>query len=177
MFAFRYDEHPHKNEYINMDKTLLLKHIVDELKTVHQSAIDAATRAYETATDEENAPEHKYDTLSLEASYLAQGQAQRVAECEEDLSLYAKLDIKHFTSEDAIALGCLIHLVDDNDNDKYVFLGPAAGGLKFQFSGKEIIIVTPSAPLGQALAGSHVDDDVEVHIGGEQKVFEIVAIY
>ncbi len=116
-----------------MDKTLLLKHIVDELKVVHQSAINAATRAYETATDEENAPEHKYDTLSLEASYLAQGQAQRVTECEDDLALYAKLDIKHFASEDAISLGCLIHLIDDNDGDKFVFLGPAAGGAKNLF--------------------------------------------
>ncbi|MGF1715415.1 GreA/GreB family elongation factor [Photobacterium chitinilyticum] len=159
-----------------MDKTLLLKHIVDKLKVVHQSAIDAATRAYETATDEENAPEHKYDTLSLEASYLAQGQALRVTECEDDLALYAKLDIKHFTSEDAISLGCLIHLIDDSDGDKFVFLGPAAGGLKISFSDKEIIIVTPSAPLGQALAGSHIDDEIEVHIGGERKLFDIVAI-
>lgn len=160
-----------------MNKTLLLKHIVDELKIVHQSALDAATRAYETATDEENAPEHKYDTLSLEASYLAQGQAQRVAECEDDLAIYAKLDIKSFSNEDAVSLGCLLHLADENDTDKYVFLGPAAGGLKITFEGQEIIIVTPSAPLGQALSGSHVDDEVEIHIGGERKVFDIVAIF
>ena len=32
-------------------------------------------------THEENIAENKYDTLGLEAAYLAQGQAQRVNEC------------------------------------------------------------------------------------------------
>ncbi|MCW8329906.1 transcription elongation factor [Photobacterium sp. SDRW27] len=160
-----------------MDKALLLKHIIDELKNVHQAAVDAATRAYETATHEENAPEHKYDTLSLEASYLAQGQAHRVAECEEDLAKYAKLDARPFANEDPIALGCLIHLVDEDDTDKYIFLGPAAGGLKLTFEGKEIIIVTPSAPLGEALSGQQVDDAVEVFIGEDRKFFDIVALF
>lgn len=160
-----------------MDKSLLLEKIVDELNAVHQSAIDAANRAYETATDEENVPEHKYDTLSLEASYLAQGQAQRVAECEADLAMYARLDIREFNSQDAISLGSLIHLKDESDGDKYVFLGPAAGGLKVSFQNKNIIIVTPSAPLGQALSGQHVDDEVEISIGDEKKIFDIVAVF
>lgn len=160
-----------------MDKSLLLDKIVDELKTVHQTAIDAANRAYETATDEENAPEHEYDTLSLEASYLAEGQAHRVAECEADLALYAKLDIRDFSSQDPIGLGCLIHLADENDHDKYIFLGPAAGGMKLGFENIEVIIVTPSAPIGQALKGRHVDDEIEITIGDDKKVFDIIEIF
>jgi len=160
-----------------MDKSLLLKHIIDELKNVHQAAVDAATRAYETATHEENAPEHKYDTLSLEASYLAHGQAQRVAECEDDLAKYDKLEAKVFTNQDTIALGCLVHLIDENDIDKYVFLGPAAGGLKLTFEGREIIVVTPSAPLGDTLSGQQVDDELEVHIGDDRKIFDIVELF
>ncbi|WP_299013031.1 GreA/GreB family elongation factor [uncultured Photobacterium sp.] len=160
-----------------MDKSQLLKHIVDELKKVHQSAVDAATRAYETATHEENAPEHQYDTLSLEASYLAQGQAQRVAECEDELTKYAQLKPRTFSEDDKVTIGCLVQLVDEEDKEKYIFLGPAAGGLKLTFDGIAISIVTPSAPLGQALSEQHIDDEVEVYIGHERKTFEIVAIF
>ena len=35
---------------------------------MHQGAVDAAQRAYETAADEENEAENKYDILDLEAS-------------------------------------------------------------------------------------------------------------
>lgn len=160
-----------------MNKAQLLSHILDELKKVHQTAVDAAMRAYETATDEENVPEHKYDTLSLEASYLAQGQAQRVAECEEDLEKFTQLTPKNFDVDDHIAMGCLVKLIDEDDDEKYVFLGPAAGGLKITFNGMEITVVTPSAPLGHSLSGKMLDDEIDVTIGSEHKIYEIAAIY
>ena len=45
-------------------------------------ARSSTQRAIDAATDEETIPEHKYDTLALEASYLAHGQALRVQESE-----------------------------------------------------------------------------------------------
>ena len=60
-----------------MDKSLLqqqvLKRLADDLAQVEQ----AARVAHETATHEENIAENKYDTLGLEAAYLAAGQARR----------------------------------------------------------------------------------------------------
>ncbi len=60
-----------------MDKFLLqqrvLKRLAEDLVQVEQ----AAREAHETATHEENIAENKYDTLGLEAAYLATGQARR----------------------------------------------------------------------------------------------------
>ena len=63
-----------------MNKKLLQKHILTALETNHQTAISATQQAHDTATHEENIAENKYDTLGLEAAYLAHGQAQRQAQ-------------------------------------------------------------------------------------------------
>ncbi len=63
-----------------MDKVTLLAQIVATLEHDVDVLRRAAQTAYETATAEENIAENKYDTLGLEASYLATGQARRTAE-------------------------------------------------------------------------------------------------
>ena len=133
-------------------------------------------RAYNTATNDENVAENKYDTLALEASYLAHGQALRVAECEADIAAFKKLSIMDNAAKSTVTLGCLIELIDDDNKHKYVFLGPSAGGLKLTFEQKEVIIVTPSSPLGGALIGRELDDEINVHIGNQVMNYEIAMI-
>lgn len=104
-----------------MDKALLLKQIEALLESVYQSAVDAAMLAYNTATHTENVAENKYDTLGLEASYLAQGQAQRVAECKADLDAFKKLEAIEFSDQLPITIGALIALRDEQDSEQYLF--------------------------------------------------------
>lgn len=160
-----------------MDKALLLKQIEALLESVYQSAVDAAMLAYNTATHTENVAENKYDTLGLEASYLAQGQAQRVAECKADLDAFKKLEAIEFSDQLPITIGALIALRDEQDSEQYLFLGPAAGGLKFTIEQIEITVITSSAPLGQALLGHFVGDEIDMNVGGENISYEICAIY
>ena len=82
---------------------IIIQQLEDKLHVAHastQSAIDAAT-------DEETVPEHKYDTLALEASYLAHGQAMRVQESEEELRQYRVLGVRVFVV-DPIAVGAYV---------------------------------------------------------------------
>jgi transcription elongation GreA/GreB family factor len=57
-----------------------------------------------------------------------------------------------------------------------VFIGPAAGGLKLQMSGEEVIVITPDSPLGDGLIGSRLGDVVEVELAGVMKEYEIVDV-
>ncbi len=66
-------------------KKKLIEHLVRELDAIYQTALTAANRAYSTAPDKANIAENKYDTLALEASYQAEGQAKRAPECGADL--------------------------------------------------------------------------------------------
>ncbi len=61
---------------MTMNKQTVHQLILDKLKIDLDIAERAAQTAYETATHEENIAENKYDTLGLEASYLAAGQAE-----------------------------------------------------------------------------------------------------
>ena len=61
-----------------MDKFVLRQQVLDRLAEDLLQTELAARAAHEAATHEENIAENKYDTLGLEAAYLATGQARRV---------------------------------------------------------------------------------------------------
>ncbi len=160
-----------------MNKSLLHKIITAQLESVFEGAVAAAQRAYDTATDEENEAENKYDTLGLEASYLAQGQSRRVAECEADLIKFKKLKLNSFSAAESISIGALVCIEDEQAAEQLIFLSPVAGGLKIQFEGKEITLITPSAPLGKALSSRLSGDELEVSLAGDKKIYQITAVY
>ena len=160
-----------------MNKSLLLAQIVSVLQEVHQSAVNAADLAYNAATDDESKAENKYDTQGLEASYLAHGQSQRVAECKDDLDAIEKLRPIDFNSETPISIGTLVVLRDNHDAEQWLFLSPAAGGLKLTFEGQKITLITPSAPLGSKLIDQHVGDEFEINIADNRYVYEVVDAY
>ncbi len=160
-----------------MDKELLHQTILAELNTLRQDAINAAMQAYSTATHAENVADNKYDTLGLEASYLAQGQAKRVAICEANLTAFGELKITDFTPQTAISLGALIYLMDDSDSQQILFLAPVSGGVKISFSGLNITLITPAAPLGKKLMGCYVDEEINIKLAGQKHHYNITAIY
>jgi hypothetical protein len=59
-----------------MNKTLIVQRIIEQLSHDLEIFFTAAKSAHEAATHEENQPVNRYDTLALEASYVAQGQAK-----------------------------------------------------------------------------------------------------
>ncbi|MGF1699482.1 GreA/GreB family elongation factor [Photobacterium makurazakiensis] len=159
-----------------MNKHLLLDLILTELNAVYQSAVEATERAQNTATDDQNVAENQYDTLALEAAYLAHGQAQRVAECQADITAYQQLKLTLTEINNRVTLGCFIHLIDEDDNEKFVFFGPAAGGVKVCFEEKEVIVVTPTSPFGEALIGREQGDEIDVHIGNKVVLYDIESV-
>ena len=158
-----------------MNKKLLAETLLIALSDVHQSAVDAAKRAHDTATDNENIAENKYDTLALEAAYLAQGQSLRVEQCAVDLIAFKEINVNALDT--VVKVGALVLLIDEQDNERWLFFGPAAGGLKVLFEGKRIVVVTASSPLGQAIVGKQVGQEVSVNIAGKLITYEIVEIH
>lgn len=161
----------------SLDKSQIHEVILAALEALVTNAKNAMLLAYETATHEENIAENKYDTLGLEAAYLTQGQARRLAECEADLEAYRHHGVRTFDEDDPIAVGALVELSDEAGNGQFLLLGPAAGGLKISANGCEIMVITPSAPLGKALLNASVGDSVSVNVAARQKRYNVVAIF
>ncbi|AXN31381.1 transcription elongation factor [Vibrio coralliilyticus] len=157
-----------------MNKSELLQTILTAMQHSLEVANSATQRAIESATDEETVPEHKYDTLALEASYLAHGQAMRVQECERDLDVMAHLQLPQ--QSERITLGSLVSLIDLEDNRRWFFVAPCTGGLKVQHQQQEVMLVTFDSPLGFAMKGKSMGDEVEYQVATTTFSYEVDTI-
>lgn len=154
-----------------MNKPALLQAIIERLAIDLEVAQRAAQTAYETATHEENVAENKYDTLGLEASYLATGQARRMEEIRHGLAKFRALQLRGLQA--GIELGALVALESESGVRQWFFLGPDAAGLKLEFEGCPVMVITPRSPLGQSLLGKEVDDEVSMG-GNVQVITEVI---
>jgi len=158
-----------------MDKELFRKKILTKLTADYQLLLHAAKSSHAAATHEDNIPDSKYETLALEASYIAQGQANRAQEIKQAIDAYRHMAVLNFTAQSDIRMSALVLLEDDEGNAKRVFIGPAAGGLKIEHQGYEVTLITPSSPLGEELIGRQLDDCFKLE-GGAASEYEIIEI-
>jgi transcription elongation GreA/GreB family factor len=161
-----------------MNKSDIIQLIVEQL--THDLAVqfNAAKAAHEASTHEENIPDNKYETLALEASYVAQGQANRAQEIRRALETYKQLALQPFADDGPIGLTALVTLAGDDAQTRTVFIGPLEGGMKVinLQTGIEMVVITPASPLGRDLLGKSVGDLVRVGTGSGSKEFEIVEV-
>jgi transcription elongation GreA/GreB family factor len=158
------------------DKTSILQQIIFALQTDLSTLQEAVKVAQESATHEENIAENKYDTLGLEASYLAHGQAKRAEEIELTLHSYEAISTERLQPHETVGLSSWVELEDQDQLRRNVWLGAEGGGVKFQIEGVDCIIVTPHSPLGAALMGRKVGDVFELNIAGNLVEYEIIDI-
>lgn len=161
-----------------MTKSDLLQRIIEQL--THDLAVqfNAAKAAHEASTHEENIPDNKYETLALEASYVAQGQANRAQEIRRALETYKQLTLQQFDDNNTIGLTALVTLADADETSRTLFIGPLEGGMKVadKQNGTEIVVITPASPLGRDLIGKSIGDSITIGIGRERKELEIVEV-
>ncbi|WP_460122656.1 GreA/GreB family elongation factor [Pseudomonas sp. S2_C03] len=159
-----------------MNKTTVHQLIIDRLKIDLDVAERAAQTAYETATHEENVAENKYDTLGLEASYLATGQARRMEEIRQSLTLCQNLTLQAYDDQRGIEVGALLGLEDETGREQWLFLAPDAAGLKVDLVGQLITVITPRSPLGKSLLGKFEGDEVEIVVAGARQQFSVTEV-
>jgi hypothetical protein len=151
-----------------IDKHALLRELVILLEQEVARAIETADRTRAGAVHEEARPENDKDTRALEQTYLARGQALRVVDLQQALKQVQFMEIRSFGPDDAIGLSALVELAC-GDETRWVFFAPAGGGKKIQ----HVDVITPEAPLGQALTGKYCDEEFVLR----GKEYVIVALH
>lgn len=141
-------------------KATLLEPIRVELRARLARLSNAALEAHAAATDPGSKAEGKYDTRSLEASYLAAGQARQVTELADAVRLFESLNLPDFAMEDPIDAGALVE-VEVAGEPTWFLLAPAGGGVSVTHHGREITLLTPSSALYQKLCGLQVGDTLD----------------
>lgn len=155
-----------------MTKTDLHRLFIERLMADLHNAQLALQTAHEAATHEENVAENKYDTLGLEAGYLAHGQARRVAEIEQALIAFRALKLREFDPETGIQLSALVLLENDAGQQRRLYLVPDGAGLKVQTDRGEVMSITPQSPMGRSLLGK-VAGEVVVVNGQESEIVDV----
>ena len=142
---------------LTMSKEAVLKAILAQLEIELETLTRGAKASFAAATDPDCKAENKYDTRTLEASYVARGQAQRVTELQEAMRNFAALPA---TGGPTVKMGSLVELGMD-----HYFIGPAEGGLEITVDGQEVMVITPTSPLAARLMGKTAGEKVTLPSG------------
>jgi transcription elongation GreA/GreB family factor len=151
--------------------------LVAELIQRLTEALDGAQRSHraaiEGATHEQAKPENDKDTRGLEQSYLARGQALRIAEQTAQLATVNALQLRALPGDAPIDIGALVTLEEGDRTQSYLIL-PYGGGLVLE--GGAVQVVTPAAPICRAMIGKQVGDETVLSIGGRRRELVVVAV-
>jgi transcription elongation GreA/GreB family factor len=159
-----------------MDKFLLKQQVLERLAEDLLQAEQAARVAHETATHEENIAENKYDTLGLEAAYLASGQAQRAEAIRQVMANWRQFRPGPYEPSKGIQLGALVCLADATDKQQRLFLGPVGGTMKLVCGTQPVQVISVEAPLGKALLGKFEGDEVAIQVAQIRQQFEVLEV-
>ena len=158
-----------------MNKRSLILAIIEKLEKDLVVLKEAAMATLEAATHEESKPENEYDTRGLEASYLAGAQAKRVAEIDLALNVFKTTGLKEFAPNDAVQPTALVEIELDGKKNM-VFLMPQAGGVRLDFDGRPVQVVSPTSSLGESLMGLKAGDTAEFEVGKQVRECRVLHV-
>lgn len=147
----------------------LRERVLEELDSLRRSQDDAQ----KGAIHEELRQEDPKDTRAIEAQYISRGLAERVEGLQEAASDLANMSLRTFSVDEPIATSALVCLEDDGE-EKVYFLVPVTGGEILEIDAIKVQTLTPGSPLGSALVGRYVDDDVEVELPDRSWTAEVL---
>jgi len=156
-----------------IDKLEVLNRLRERLAAVLERLTTAQNTAQSGAVHSEAKQEHPKDTRSIEAGYLSRGLAERVETLRDAVATLDVFRLRTRTSDDAIGLGDLVALVDDEGNEAIHFLAPVGGGEKLEIDGSVVLVLTPRAPLGAAMIGGECGQEVAIDLPGGKRCLTI----
>lgn len=159
-----------------MNKHELLKKFGEQISADLAVLNQSAKSAHEAATHVESKAEDQYDTRGLEASYLAGAQSKRAMELQELVAIYQHIDLVNFKSEMPISATAVVELDCDGKRTYYILM-PKGGGMSTSLEGKLIQVITPQSPMGEALIGRRVGDEIQVDIQRSSRDYEIISVW
>lgn len=163
-----------------VDKQELLSQLLSHLQQDIDTTLRAVNEAHALASHEQSKPENQYDTLALEAAYLAHGQSERIAELQRQMMLLNHFEFSDYNNDSRITVGALVCIESTEESagnsrsqQQWLWLLPVAGGVLLE---SEIRTITPEAPLAEKLMGLYVGDDFVLNLGHKKKQFEVIEL-
>jgi transcription elongation GreA/GreB family factor len=138
--------------------------------------VSAVTR--EEVTSDETRSEGKYDTRSTEASYLARGQAWRIAAARQLNAWFQALPDTLPTENKRAHLGSLVAIQCESNEPPTIdvlFLAPV-GGTRVNIGDLCVRVISPDSPLGRVLIGLEEGDAFQFNRPAGQGEFTLLEV-
>ncbi len=158
-----------------MDKQTLKADLLKLLDDDIEAALASSRSAQETASHEDNQPENQYDTLALEAAYLAHGQSERILRLQKERIALAKWPLPDGT-ETVVRNGSVVHLLSEEDESRWLFITPV-GGYQLKGEGHKILVISQQTPLAKKLLGKEEGEVVDLTFNGKTIGWDISEVY
>ncbi|KAF7787311.1 hypothetical protein PRUB_a4509 [Pseudoalteromonas rubra] len=157
-----------------MNKSHVIEHLRFALERKLQEAQEAADSARADAIHEQSAAETQYDSLSIESGYLAEGQSERVDQAHKAIQAFEQTYT--LSRPDAVQVGALVELVDEQGQHHWFYVGPCEGGLKVVLGATEVRVITLASPIGLALQGRDLGEEIEFNFNGTTQWLEVLEL-
>ena len=153
-----------------IDKEFVIKSFIEKFESELSALVSSAKAAHAAATHEESKAEDRHDTFAIEASYLAAGQATRVAELEKTIQEFDSF-LAHRTATRLITY-------TGDGNTSHALFANSGGGSKIQIgTGTDqvtIQVLSLKSPLGEELSHGKEGEEITFENRGVEKTFRIV---
>jgi len=133
-----------------MDKEKVFQTVLEKLTSELEEKIKHTQKTVGATHEAEGRMKTRYDSSKTELGYLASAQADRVLELEQNIHTIKQLPISKVNTE-KVHIGTIVSIQQNQEEQQHYFLLPCCGGTSIEYEGKEIIIITPQAPMGQAM--------------------------
>jgi transcription elongation GreA/GreB family factor len=90
---------------------------------------------------------------------------KQAGEIEQTIAEFQKMSPAKFEATTPIGIGALVEVKDNKNPSSYYFIGPRGGGVEIDYNGKEIVVLTPQAPLGALLIGKKNGESIKFKQG------------
>ncbi len=142
-----------------MEKERVIAELVRALRAEVEAMERLVAMTLDEATGDESRAENKYDTRSLESSYLAAGQGERLLALRRILAFW-----EGFAGGAQVqaGIGSLVGVDGEDGGRRWFLLAPDGGGRRVMVGAQAAAVVTADSPAGQVLFGASEGDEVRV---------------
>ena len=140
------------------------------------ASVAAAQEARAGATPNEKREDAR---VAIEYTGLARGQHGRAERARRDLGALAEFRAASIPDGGRVALGAVVEVEDEDTGEgRSFFLAPVGAGMTITGPGGDgyFTVVTPSSPVGRAVAGRRVGDVFDVTVRGEVREWTVMWI-
>jgi len=161
-------------------KKKILQAFIQKFETEIEGVARSAKAAHEAATHEESKAEDSHDTRGVEASYLAGAQAARADELRQVVleykSMLLNLDETSRSGVTRVVVGSVVRVKPEKGAVMNALVALRGGGMSVEVDGVTYSVITPSSPIGEALFGAGVGDEVVIESKAGDRTYRIESI-